>query len=306
MTFQIDEIIPETKIKIDRLTMCVDEPSKLYTEQSIDQLNQIGSHGEPFGTIVKPGNRYEIDVQLTFPLYAPGKHSIAKAYFQVGPKLPYAATYRLDFNPSNFSPQDWAELEKFIATYTRFEWPSFVSMGRVTRLDLAIDMPSHQLTSVLFGSNRKQKHAVYCDRNSYPETQYFGASNRSRIVVYDKQKPPFDAPLMRLEVRLAPKRTGDELITLKNPFRGIQAWDVSILDCLPPSPYKQQIEDSIRLRGINRGLAELPKADRNVLRKALKGSGYANVQFDSLWEEWPSILAHHNLAPVDVSSLQFH
>ncbi|QBK30145.1 hypothetical protein [Roseitalea porphyridii] len=302
MSFQLNQTILQSEIKIDRITICTNEPNHEFAQASIKHLMHTNFIEELSGIKVRPGSRYVIDVKLDFPLgllsnHSPlkGKTSVAKAFFQAGPKAPGVPTYRLELNPSNFEPHDWIELEAFIASSTNFEWQTFVWKGKITRLDLAIDMPGRQLSELLFGSSRKQKHGVYGDRNSYPETQYFGASNRSRVVVYDKQKPPKKKPLLRLERRLYPAVFGADLIALKNPFCGIRAWHVSILDCLPPSPYKQQIEDSLRLRGINRGLSELPKPDRNILRKALKSQGSADAEFEALWEDWPKVLDQYNI-----------
>jgi hypothetical protein len=166
----------------------------------------------------------------------------------------------------------------------------FFRAGKVTRCDVAIDLPEHDTEDVIVRSRRLRKPGVYSDGSGHVLTIYVGARKSRQIVAYAKPVETGLATRLRLECRLRPGCLGHQVAQLKNPFSGIglipanfsAATDIDI----PPS----FIADAIRIGGLPRALRALDLPRRKLVREAYKVAESQLLNLDAMWALWPETL----------------
>ena len=261
--------------KLDRITICFDDPDPNSSKQTCNLLVTEHLNKAFPGMIIKGNARYQVSatIPLPFSSSAPNRHPVC---FEAGPRHSAMASYRLDCNPAKLSPQALADLMVFIDTVTHATPKEFFGLGRVTRLDVALDIPGYSLDNVIVSTTRKQKHGVYSDRSGRPETVYLGTPRSARMVAYSKPNKDTGCASIRLESRLNPKCAGHTLHTLPNPFAKTLLLDLAILDHLSLPFPPQMLADSIRVRGLKHALEPLSAPTRKSIKHAL-----ASAQGDS-------------------------
>lgn len=166
----------------------------------------------------------------------------------------------------------------------------FFSTGRITRIDVAVDLVGFTIDDLIVLTERKQKHGVYSNRHGVPETVYLGTPRSSRVVAYTKPIGQSGQPGTRLECRCKPNCTGQEVAGLPNPFAKIRLLPTQALDCLIPHIPGQLLADSIRLRGLKRASELFDLRTRNRITAALNRSISLLPNADALWAGWHDAL----------------
>jgi hypothetical protein len=208
--------------------------------------------------------------------------------FEAGPRMPGQASFRIDFNPSNLSPEGCLDLMGLLAGWIAENETIFFYSGKVTRCDVALDFPGYLLESVLVRARRLQKHGIYSDRHGQPETTYIGTPRGRRVVAYDKPNQSGGTNL-RLECRLKPKILGHQLVNLPNPFARVELLPADFSDAAGLG-HSQFIADSYRIGGIKRVLKALDKQQGKALKNAHAAAISLIPNLDSLWATWPDVL----------------
>jgi len=206
------------------------------------------------------------------------------------------SSYRLEFNPSKLTKDGLDDLVVFLNSTIDPDPLEFFRGGRITRCDVAVDLPGCHLEDLIVRTSRMQKHGIYSDRQGLVQTTYLGPPRSvRRVVAYEKPLEGSLPTLLRIERRLKPRCYGYEVATLPNPFANVQLLPVDALDVSGIGIPAQFIADSIRIGGLNRALLALDPAQRKALKKAYKAATSIMPNLDEAWGAWPSTLIGYGL-----------
>jgi hypothetical protein len=206
-------------------------------------------------------------------------------------------SYRLDFNPSKISPAGLDDTMVFLNSVVDVDPLLFFAMSRVTRADIALDLPGLNLAKVIVRSKGARKHAVYADQHGHPQTVYIGTPRSARrIVAYDKPSPGEPFTTLRLEIRIKPGCLGHELASMENPFRKVELVPTDFAAGAGLDIPAQYIADSFRIGGLKRALAPLAKKQGKALKEAFAQTTCVELPSpDELWGKWPATLISYGL-----------
>jgi hypothetical protein len=283
----------EFALSIDRLTVCFNEPNKENVLATVQEIWDGNKHGIfPIGANVGKKGFYKACVSLPFPGKTPG--SKAKAFFQAGPHLPGHPSYRLDFNPSKFSSSDLQILGALLNGMMDPTPAEFFNNGKITRIDIALDLRGMTTDALILRSKRKKKHGCFSSANGTPETVYLGTPRSARLVGYTKE---FDGETtFRIESRLKPKCPGIALTVLSNPFREVQLFSAESLSGVLPAVPCQLLCDCIRIRGVSGAMKLLPKVGRGKLKSIVNNKALSVLPDpETVWLQWPAALTKTGL-----------
>jgi hypothetical protein len=279
-------------IVLDRLSICFNDADQERVKKTCGLL--IDDHMSNFfpAMTVTTNQRYRVSCRLKLPFDAASQATVC---FEAGPRSPGQASYRIDFNPSKLSNDGLLALKSFMDTRIDADPVEFFRGGKVTRCDLAIDLPGFHLEDFIVRTSRLQKHGVYADRYGLIRTTYLGTPTSSRVVAYEKPIVGSLLTRLRLERRLKPRCFGYEVAKLPNPFAKVELIPVAVLEASGLDIPVQFIADSIRIGGLNRALLPLDPAQRKAFRKAYKTAASVMPNLDEAWAAWPSTLIENGL-----------
>ena len=178
-----------------------------------------------------------------------------------------------------------------------------VDKGKVTRLDLSVDLTGIHIDSLLAAYPGMQVTRVFC-KSGKMETLYLGGNEGARFVVlYDKvqevkhqnakwhvDKPLPFSPTTRIEIRLRPDVTLVQLAAMENPFQKL------IIASLASVPEYDELTWRLfvvvaRTRGAQDALLMIKdKNQRKTFRDRVKTGIPSWWQVEKLWEKWPAVL----------------
>jgi hypothetical protein len=279
---------------LDRLTLCCTDPNTEYVNKTAGMLIDYNNKTWMPGFMVTSNARYKASARIPVPFKPDVSRSVVT--FEAGPHKPKMPSYRLDFNPSKISPAGLDDLMVFLDSVVDPDALTFFRMSKVTRCDVALDLPGLDLSKVIVRSSGLQKHSVYSDRHGNPQTVYLGTPRSRRLAAYDKPVPGQVEKQLRLECRLKPQCLGHELAKLQNPFRKVQLFPAGFAVGLDLGIPAQYIADSFRIGGLKRALAPLDKPHRKLLKKALAEAKQVELPDpEQLWSKWPETLIGYGL-----------
>lgn len=250
----ISQAIKTPKLIIDKLSVTRANPDRQQVQNKIDALaiyckQQRYQH--------RSSDHYAI--AATIPV--PTSTGLEPCILQLGARDAKTNAYRIEYNPSKLGPDGRAELDTLLLYVFGDGLLEFVLNGKITRLDLAIDLPGITTNDVIVRSSYVRKHGIYSGTTGIPETVYVGKT--SGTVAYNKVSSSESDPITRLRIerRLRPNCLRRHLPNIKNPFDKIRVVPTNILMPLVPEPADVYF-DSMRIRGIHRALKMLPYQDR--------------------------------------------
>jgi hypothetical protein len=278
----------------DRFSICFSDPNADNVRATCSLLLSEGYTRGISSLRIRSNARYQISAIIPVPFMteSDGRHPIC---FEAGPRRPGCPSYRLDFNPSQLSREAMDQVKVLLDTIIDPTHEEFFSTGRITRIDVAVDLVGVTIGDLIVLTERKQKHGVYSNRHGVPETVYLGTPRSSRVVAYTKPIGQLGLLGTRLECRLKPNCIGQEVAGLPNPFAKIRLLPTQALDRLIPRVPGQLLADSIRLRGLPRTLQLFDLRTRNRISNALNRSISVLPNADDLWAGWHDALVRVGL-----------
>jgi hypothetical protein len=286
--------LTHSQFKLDKLSVCYDEPNDEYVEKTCGRLLDDKYTKFVPGLAITNSPRYAVSCRIKLP-YSKPCVSPQTVVFQAGPHLPGVASYRWEGNPDKISTAGWDDLHVLLSSCIDIDPIAFFRMGKITRLDVALDLPGLSLEDVIVRSSRIQKHAVYSNRHGDPETTYSGTPRSRRIASYDKPVEGTMKTALRVETRLKPGCRGHEVADLKNPFANVKLIPSTFSDLAGLSIPSQCIADSIRIGGLQRALFPLATVQRKALKKAYEKAASVLPSTDALWANWSQTLIGYGL-----------
>lgn len=281
--------------KLDRLSLCYTEADHETVKTTCGAL--LDSKYKNFYPhfFVTKTYQYAVNCRFKVPFdnNEPNQQTI---FFQAGPLKPGLPSYRWESNPDKITQAGWIDLWVFLETNIDVDPIAFFAMSKVTRLDVALDLPSLCQEQIIVRSSGLQKHGVYSDRYGGPQTTYLGMpSSRRRIVAYDKPIDTSGHTSLRIETRLKPECRGHEVAELKNPFAKVKLIPADFSKSTGSSIPPRLLADSVRLGGIKRAMTMLSVSEAKALQNAYQSAVSLLPSTDSIWAKWPETLKDYGL-----------
>jgi hypothetical protein len=285
------------------ITYIISDPDlKAVLVQNLKQETEAGGHWQSAawkkGTVV-----YEASAELAIPSSG---HTV---HVHVGPKKK-TTTLRLEFNPTELGAPGIAflktQLEKLVLDGLSFS--DIIAKGKVTRVDIAVDIVGIHLADVLLLVKGGGKQHWYLSGDGKPETGYLGMSKKAKnakLKAYNKRQEVKDHSKVPVEqahgglshtrveyIFKTPNKSFLELNTLKNPFDKI-----SLAYPKAPKGVKAYawvfFMDSCVRRGQTAALAMIPEGKlRKSYQKAIDDSQASFWRPGKIWEAWPAALVN--------------
>lgn len=288
----MSELNQQVRILIDKITVNYHDPDRVTVQAIADKLRKAVGSAFP-GAQVRTSRAYSAFVVIPIPLDNPAWSE--KLVLQADPYDRDRSSYRIEFNPSRVGPEGVADLDLILTSTLGVPAEIFISGGRITRTDLAVDLPGLTVDDVIVRSRYQRKHGVFSDTKGRPVTAYLGGARSNRTVTYDKITGRDQPSVLRLERRLLPKCLGCDLPALPDPFSKL-----ALVRTEPLMPILSPIApvlffDSARVRGIRRAMTQLSSSQRKAIDKALKDPNVSILSAD-IWKTWPEALQSSGLA----------
>jgi hypothetical protein len=212
------------------------------------------------------------------------------------------AKLRLTLVPVDLGVDGMLELHVAINMIVPDGWEYVVTHGRVTRIDVAVDLPGLTMDSIHF-LPKKAAHTQRWFPNGELETIYIGKPKGNQTAIYDRSKKRAkkkqEVPQgLRIEHR---GKTGSmklsNLPTMKNPLAGTKLF-VALPG--PQNPAKEKewsmFSDSVEKRGLSAALALLPKDRRAAYKKHINAHQLSAWNPDEIWKGWQPMLDEMKIA----------
>lgn len=210
---------------------------------------------------------------------------------------------RLDFVPVDLGEAGMLELHVAINMIVPDGWEYVVKHGRVTRLDVAVDLYGLTMDSFHFVP-KKTAHTTRLFPSGHLETIYFGKPKSSQTVIYDRSKKRAGlsqtvAQSVRVERRMKPngQMKLSSLPSITNPFTGMR---MSIALPAPPKSAKENewalFSDSVEKRGLPAALALLPKDRAKAYKAHVLTQELPEWTPEVIWQGWLPMLEELGIA----------
>lgn len=272
-------------LSIDKVSITCNDVDQKAVENTCKNLDHTAASGLS-GFRLKSGKRHFLQGWF-------GLHEKNQLLIQAGARHSGIADYRFEFNPSAFDASGMDQTRQFIDDHWGTGIEQLFRNGRITRIDLALDIEGIPFEEVLVRSSRARKHAVYTSGTGNLETLYLGSGKKNRTVVYAKDEGRY----IRIERRLRPMCLGRDLIHLPNPFDKVQIVSTSALLPMLRGMVPQHFFDSVRMRGLTHVIRHFPSPVRKAIRTAFADpTNSVMPAMNVLWKAWPDTLDWSGLA----------
>jgi hypothetical protein len=276
-------------LSIDKISITFGDPSSTEVDLICRKLIELFDTGRLRGSHWKPGRRYKY--QLSIPDNHEDIHEPGKILLEAGPRFPGIPPYRIEFNPARIGASGVGYVRTIIDSVFGSDGRRLISLGTVTRIDLALDLPGLSNDQVIVRSRGQRKHGVYSDQRGRPETQYLGGPRGNQTVVYTKRQKMTESSLLRIERRMKPRCHAHQLSNLHDPFDKIQLVHTESLVAHVDDLNTEHLFDSIRVRGFTHVVSKLPPAQKRIVRSILDNVDRSLLPSTSeIWRSWPQLL----------------
>ncbi len=295
MTINTDIIDHQFSLSIDKLSVTYKDHNKERVQRTGDRLIYLMDTGQfPKGQI-HPGQRHRI--QAIIPIDDQNQ----KLVLSIGARQSDIADYRVEYNPSKIGPEGRSFVRYVLNTIFEFDATELLMSGKVTRIDIALDMDGLSVDSVLVRHKGMRKFMVV-STGGCPRTLYHGASKANQVAIYDR---PDHEGRLRTEKRMKPMCAGRALPELKNPFTRIQIVPVRHMIPYLGGANLEQFCDSVRIRGFRHVLGTLTASQRRGINSVLADPALSQLpSHDLIWSLWRDLLRECGLLDDDCPILQ--
>lgn len=221
-----------------------------------------------------------------------------------------ALGFRTEFSPVDLGPAGLEEYHATLMTLMHDGWLSFLQHGRMTKLEVSVDLPGVQVEAFHALPHQGTTSKAW-KTDGKLETMVLGKSGGNQTRVYSRDKKRIakgqnwtGPPTTRVEriLRFQPARPLTSLAQLANPFTHISA--VLNVPEPPPGEAKPYIwslfRDSVNMRGLTAALKLLPVEKRTMYRKWLDQHPTSFWDPAAIWTRWQDHLS--DLKMVDQSA----
>lgn len=221
-----------------------------------------------------------------------------------------ALQLRLEFVPVDLGSNGMIELHAALGMLDG-GWGYFVKHGRITRIDVAVDIPNTRMDEFLFLPPQALT-TMQWKVNGELQSIVFGKKSGNQTSIYSRSAKRLakgqgwvGKPEVRIERRITNLKNQkvSGLPSLPNPFSKLQM-TVNIPG--PPPGGKEWewsvFEDSVKVRGLTAALALLPEERRTKYRKHLAAHPQPWWKPGAIWAQWPVMLNELKIASANAWS----
>lgn len=284
---------------IDKLTVSLKPPSIEIAEQAYKQYWGYKDHPDAFSQAnVKKlpgyGHARRIVLEGLQNKRWPALH------LDIDNRAKKVRRLRLDFVPEDLQNEGLNALNFGLLNILVGGWGTFVEFGRISRIDVAVDIPEITMDSV-WVLPKKAGETHYWRSNKGIETVKWGKSKGNETLIYSRkakreaQGQQWDKHAdVRIERRLRNQNMPlSSLACISNPFDGI-----AMVVAIPkPPPIKTNsayvwslFTDAVKVRGLTPALNLLPGNRKAEFRKHIKNNQISWWQPDAIWMGWEPML----------------
>ena len=300
----LPENLPKaSKPFIDKISVVLDPASERDAYDTHAQLFPMFDDEELFKNAGKGAKwgPYKIAKRLKLPNLVDDKKYPLLQYAYSGKK---AEQLRLEFVPVDLGWEGMAGLHASLGMVDG-GWGYFIKHGRVTRIDVAVDVPNTRMDGFLF-LPQQTLTTMQWKVNGQLQSLVFGKKSGNQTSIYSRNKKRLakgqswsGEPEVRVERRLTnlKHQMVSSLPSLPNPFSAMQM----TLNLPGPPPDGKawewlMFEDSVNVRGLCPALALLPEERRTKYRKHLAAHPQPWWNPDAIWAQWPAMLDELKIA----------
>jgi hypothetical protein len=220
-----------------------------------------------------------------------------RVLFQFGAKTKKGPDCRLEFNPSKLGFDGLIGLDSILGAIFSDGWDYILKHGRVSRLDIAVDLPGMRMDDFLLLPHTGVVYQRFMSKG-HLKTVYLGTPGTSQTRIYSKSAHmkalglPLTQSLVRVERTLRNLQLKvHELIKLKNPFGNL-----TFVQPMPPPPPGEKenswicFQHSVQACGLTVALALLPEKRGSRYRKHCKLHPVGWWDPEVIWKYWPDAL----------------
>jgi len=292
------------KPKLDRLSVTFSVPDHTIRAAIRDHLSKLAANG---ASVVTPwqkrrdwgSQKYDRSYALKL---APGRTILV----QCAPLKSEDSLLRFEFNPNGVGSGAVNAFRQSIPLLTAgyFDYKALATQGKVTRLDIAVDLVNIDIEDLLIGTRKPGVTSSYFGLSGKAETKYLNVNKKgSRMYVYDRralldklnaegigQPSEFgNAKYTRVEVRTEVATAITAMADMSNRLLKIDLFDIEAVTPLEEPHHWRLFQDSCRYRGLAGALALLPEGVRSAYRAAIT-SAPPLWRATELWGHWPAAL----------------
>jgi len=223
--------------------------------------------------------------------------------FTVTPSGTLAERVRIEFNPSKLGVWGLKALHGVLSSIIPGGWQLFISDGKITRLDVAVDLVGVRVSKLLMQPPTSQATTAWSNAKGKLETYQWGQAKGSHTQIYNKTAEQFKKGVVlpgpqvtRVERRLKPPacKQLSLLAEMDNPFAGIVlTTHVPEAPAGGPEYVWPMFCDSVKVRGLDGALKLLSKnkAKKTAFRQQFKKATPPWWNPDAIWANWPAALS---------------
>lgn len=288
---------------LDKISICIPITDQDERKEILGQLWDVANLA-PLGVMQAHGGSSSYRTRLRFH-FRDGPHAYRHDHVRVeaDPYIPKRPFLRFEWNPSKAGAEGQAEIREILSQLLPGGPARLIGEGKVSRLDVAVDLPGITPDDLIVEALRRRKRHIYIGPDGYIETLYLGSSRSNQVTVYDRAQQskmqsiaPPDVPTTRIEVRLKQPGSFLKLPDIPNPFEKVKVFGPFNID-FETAPALHSVIESSRLRGLRHALRRVPPKLRKQYRSSIEATALSSWKPDEIWSRWPQVLNALELHP---------
>ena len=255
---------------------------------------------DSFASVTQPAKGFKLAKQIVVS-NCPSPPRIDYSYDKDAAKgVNFARRIRIEFNPSKLGFDGLKNMHAILSTMMDGGWRLFVNHGRISRLDVAVDLVGVRITKLMIVPPKAVVSQTWNSSKGKIETYQWGKPKGSFTQIYNKTAQmqarglSVSGPqVTRFERRLKqpPSKSLTMLAELENPFAGfVLTTTVPEAPDDGPSYVWPLFCDSVTVRGLHAALQLLPEHKRPVYKKQFTNAGPDWWDPDAIWAQWPAVV----------------
>jgi len=286
---------------IDKLTVNLTFQSykQAYETHGATYAALTSGDTEFFASVAKLTKGFKLAKQIVVPdCSSPPR--IDYSYEKDGTGQNIARRIRLEFNPSKLGFDGLKDMHAILSTMMDGGWQLFVNHGRISRVDVAVDLMGVRMTKLMVVPPKAVVSQTWNSSKGKLLTYQWGKVKGSYTQIYNKTAEmqarglPVSGPqVTRFERRLKQPacKSLTKLAELENPFAGFVLTTTMPQAPAGGPPYVWPLFcDSVSVRGLHAALQLLPEHKRPVYKKQFAKAAPDWWDPDAIWAQWPAVL----------------
>lgn len=280
--------------KLDKLSVTLDYPHRC--QGNVEKVRAGVKDVETFSPAPGERGRYHYAVRVRIPDQETPKNYPLLAFSYA---TDHQISLRLELNPDKLGPAGIASLREVMNDLVPNCWHYMRTIGKLTRVDIAVDFPHLLIESFFFLQDKVKRHWAFENEGPISEIS-MGVSKGNQTVIYQtgfkqnlgQAKSAQCERGIRVERRLR-KNLGTpvELVDLSDPFIGFHM-PMTVI-CRPAFvdvPSWGLFVDAAKAVTAKRAMRHFPKSIRHKLARHLRSASRRRWHPSNAWPKWQSYL----------------